>query len=122
MQRYAFTIKDNRKEQSDYYSTFDQWEKKGCIIRCKYAEQDSQGKLHYHGIVSIPEKCYRKALCPKGMHFMLKEIYDESGWDIYIKKDQKDLDEDKDTNDNELMGKLNRSLFSLPKRSLAVGA
>lgn len=109
MERFAFTIKDNRTEVTDYVSTFDAWVRKGCIVNCKYPEFDSKGKLHYHGIVTIPTKVYRKAMCPKGMHFLLKPIHDELGWEEYIKKDQTSTDED--TNDNDFMRRIKKSLF-----------
>jgi len=108
-ERFAFTIKDNRRECTDYQSTFDNWIKKGCIIHCKYPEMDSTNKLHFHGIVSIPSKVYRKALCPKGMHFLLKPIFDEDGWETYIKKEQ-DIDSD-DTDDNDFFNRITHKLF-----------
>lgn len=110
MERFAFTIKDNRSEVTDYKQLFDTWIGKGCIINCKYLELDSHNRMHYHGIVSIPVKCYRKALCPKGFHMMLKSIHDEEGWIAYIKKDQPA--DEVDTNDNCLMNKIKHSLFN----------
>jgi len=109
-EKYAFTIKDNRREQSDYFVLFDIWQKKGCSILCKYPEQDSKGRLHYHGIMTIPKGIYRKTLCPKQYHFMLKPLTDEEGWLRYCKKDQQE-EEDVDTNENELLSSLKVKLF-----------
>lgn len=108
MERFAFTVKDNRRDTTDYEMLWDSWHKKGCIINCKYPELDVKGRLHFHGIVTIPVKCYRKALCPKGFHFLLKPISDEEGWISYIKKDQS---EDEDTNDNDFIAKITTKLF-----------
>jgi len=109
MERFAFTIKDNRREVTDYNLLFDLWLAKGCIVNCKYLELDKSNRMHYHGIVTIPKKCYRKALCPQGYHMLLKPIHDLEGWEAYIKKDQP-LDDD-DTDDNTLMSKLCSPLF-----------
>lgn len=109
MDTYAYTVKDNRTDSTDYIQFFENMEKKGCQIVNRYGEKDSKGKLHYHGIVKIPTKIYRKALCLKGLHLKLKELTDEEGWTTYIKKDQGYQSDD--TDDNDLMKKLTYSLF-----------
>lgn len=114
MDRFAFTVKDNRKDVTDYEPLFDSWIKKGLVINCKYLELDSYNRMHYHGIVTIPKKVYRKSLCPTGFHFLLKEISDEEGWMTYIKKDQP-LD-DEDTDDNDCLSRLKHSLFTTPTK------
>lgn len=108
MENFAFTIKDNRRETSDYNVVFDDWQLRNCIVRCKYREIDSSGKEHYHGIISIPKKVFRKLLCPKGYHLLLKPLVDEEGWLMYCRKDQ---DPEEDTDDNDLMSKLKQPLF-----------
>jgi len=108
MEKYAFTIKDNRRETTDYIKVFDDWVLRNCIVQCKYGELDKSGKLHYHGIISIPKPLFRKLLCPRGFHLLLKPLVDEEGWITYCKKDQ---DAEDDTNDNEQMCKLKKSLF-----------
>jgi len=94
---FAYTVKDNRVDCTDYRSFFDNSEKKGCSFYSKFKELDKKGKIHYHGIVFIPKRVYRKALCLKGLHLKLKEIFDVEGWEEYCKKDQeKELSDDPD--------------------------
>ena len=107
MNSFAYTVKDNRVDSTDYVPFFDNLEKKGCIVINKYGEYDSKGKLHYHGIVKIPAKCYRKSLCLKGLSMKLVDLYNEEGWIQYCMKDQ----DDPDTDDSELMSKLKKPLF-----------
>lgn len=101
MDKFAFTIKDNRKDQHDYNLVFNLWATHGCVVLCKYAERDTRGVVHYHGIVNIPHNLYRKQLCPYGYHVKLKEMFDEDGWTTYCKKDQEE--ESLDTDDNSCM-------------------
>lgn len=108
MDSFAYTVKDNRVDSTDYIPFFDNMEKKGCIVVCKYAEKDSKGKLHYHGIVKIPANCYRKSLCLKGLSMKLVNLFNEEGWLEYCKKDQ----HDSDTDDTDIINKLKKPLFS----------
>lgn len=85
---YAFTVKDNRRETTDYSSFFDRLSKFDVEIDCKYKELDSKGKVHYHGIVLIPKGMYRKKLMMPGLHLKLEELYNREGWMKYITKDQ----------------------------------
>jgi len=101
MDKYAFTIKDNRREQGSYDLTFSKWTERGCVVLCRYAERDTRGAVHYHGIVNIPHTLYRKSLCLPGYHVKFKEIFDEDGWMTYCKKDQEE--ESTDTDDNSCM-------------------
>jgi hypothetical protein len=107
---YAFTFKDNRVDSIQYDEIFDRFRENHCKITDMAGELDSHGKLHYHGIVEIPAKVYRKSLCPRGFHMVLKEIHDKDGWEAYYKKDQKEP-VSPDTNDNELMERLSEPLF-----------
>lgn len=109
MDDYAYTVKDNRVDCTDYKEFFETLEACGCIVLSKHAERDKRGKLHYHGVVKIPKICYRKTLCLKGLHLILKRVYDSHGWELYCKKDESDDDED--TNDMELLSKLTYKLF-----------
>lgn len=89
---YCFTVKDNRKEQTDYsrfFSLWDKFEKEGYItMDCKYYEKDIHGRGHYHGIVAIKKGFYRKKMCPDGYHVKLDECYNRAQWVRYITKDQ----------------------------------
>lgn len=86
---YGFTVKDNRQDVTDYDSFFDRCNKFKCDVQEYYGELDSKGRLHFHGIISIPKGFYRKKLCMPGLHLDLEEIYDLKGWVKYIKKDLK---------------------------------
>jgi len=108
---YAFTIKDNRVDCTDYDSFFDVLLDNECIVGVKCSEKDSNGKLHYHGTVTIPKNVYRKKLCPKGCHLKLKEIRSEGDHQYWEEYCYKDNDSQTDTNDNELMKKIKVKLF-----------
>jgi len=122
MERWAFTIKDNRVDSTDYNQFFDLCKKNHCVIDCSYKELDKKGKLHLHGIINIPKECYRKKLLPNGLHMKLKMLFNEQGWDEYITKDQRkktvqppDMDfyeyNSGDEEDQILMNKLKKKLF-----------
>lgn len=84
---WAFTIKNVHSGPDQYDQFFKRAEGFGCIIDCKYAENDSKGKLHYHGIILIPKGLFRKKLMLHGLHLKLDELYDRAGWLKYITKD-----------------------------------
>lgn len=88
-QLFAFTVKDNRVDTTDYDSFFLNLTKLKCIVECKYPEYDAKGKLHYHGVVQIPKSVLRKKLVLTGLHVKFDEVYNMEGWLNYIKKDQK---------------------------------
>lgn len=85
---FAFTVKDNRVDSTDYDQFFDNLTKHKCIVECKYPEYDAKGKLHYHGVAQVPKSLLRKKLVLAGLHVKLDEVYDQEGWLRYIKKDQ----------------------------------
>ena len=76
VQAWGYTIKDNRTETTDYESWFTNAERLKCKIVSKSPEYDSKGKLHYHGVIEIPKRFYRKRLMQKGLHLHLQEITD----------------------------------------------
>lgn len=89
---YGFTVKKLGKEQAeieDYCAWFIHISKfKNVVIEHHYPERDSQGKIHYHGVIYVPKTFYRKRLEFKGFHLKLEQIYDLQGWIRYITKDQ----------------------------------
>lgn len=100
---WAYTVKDNRSETTDYNIFFDRCTKFGIVVNSKYAEYGKHNKLHYHGIMKIPKGFYRKKLMMPGLHLKLKEITDLEGWLEYIKKEQPaDDDHCYDENKNHL--------------------
>lgn len=109
MQKFAFTLVDNRKDQHDYMLIFSDWIKRGCNILYKFAEHNKHGYVHYHGLIEIPKTIYRKTLCPKGYSVRFKEVWNAQGWYNYCKKDQEE--DSLDTDDNDLMDRLKKPLF-----------
>jgi len=107
--RYAYTVKDNRVDCTDYIEFFDNLEANECKVISKYLELDSRGKKHYHGSVIIPDNVYRKQLCFKGLHMKLVEEYNSGNWEEYCKKDQVDSPE---PDDRKIMEKISlKKLF-----------
>ncbi len=49
-------------------------------------EVDSKGILHYHGVIRLSDKFYRKNLRVKGYHLYLKRIYNLVEWIKYTVK------------------------------------
>ncbi len=49
-------------------------------------ETDSQGILHYHGVIELAPNFYRKNLRVKGYHLYLTRIYDLQKWINYCFK------------------------------------
>lgn len=87
---YAFTAKYNSKEKATYEQynlLFDKWAKCGQIQKQIY-EKDKCGRLHAHGIISLPKGFFRKKLSDIGLHYKLEEIYNIEGWNRYIMKEQ----------------------------------
>lgn len=87
---FAFTVKDNRLDVTDYVSFFDKLTSNKCIVECKYPEYDSKGRLHYHGCVQIPKKVLRSKLNIKGLSMRFIYVYDMEGWLKYCRKDQEE--------------------------------
>jgi len=46
MKSYAYTVKDNRIDTTDYLPFFANMVDHGCIIETKYPEKDKRGRLH----------------------------------------------------------------------------
>lgn len=93
---YAFTLKDNRRETTDYEFVFSEFVKKGCDILCRSLEYDVKGKPHYHGVIEVPRSIRFPArqLQFRYIHSFyrqLKTYKDLSWWMIYCDKDQDDL-------------------------------
>lgn len=110
--KFAFTAVYRKKDMQniDYMLLFHEWQKKGCKILCKYAETNKRGFLHYHGIIEIPTRVYRKGLIDQTLFSIrFKKIFNEDGWVAYCMKDQDE--ESLDTDDNGLMARLKKPLF-----------
>lgn len=95
MEDFAFTLKFITQEmydctKEDYDDVFFQWYHRDERITVidNYFERDSKGHLHCHGIVSLPEKYYRKSLSYPGLHYHLDPIYNRDGWIAYMQKSQ----------------------------------
>ncbi len=86
---FAFTVKIlSRKMEIDeksYEPFFSHLYKFGKSIYMR-AEMDGKQILHYHGIVALPKKFYRKRLTVMGFHLKLKNIWSISGWTAYMNK------------------------------------
>lgn len=85
MYQYAFTIK-KLSEPLTYVKFFDYVSSQKLVISQLVAELDSNKKLHYHGVIELPQGYYVKKLCIKGYHLKFKEIYSLEGWTDYIHK------------------------------------
>lgn len=88
---WAFTIKKLGGEASevcedDYINILDTFSKAGQVTHAIH-ETDPKGRLHVHGVILLRKGFYRKMLCLQGFHVKLDELYNESGWIRYIKKD-----------------------------------
>lgn len=121
---YAFTVKDNRVDSTDYQQFFERAQDMGVIVTHKYGEFDSKGKLHYHGIMLIHKGFYRRTLCMDGLHLHLMELFRRECWMKYITKEQDNENMQYIINEDEcpttpdgcsaLLRKLKRRLWTRP--------
>lgn len=72
---------------SAYEPFFNRLDKLGIQVEYKVSENDSLGKLHFHGIMYLPKGFYRKRIMVNGFHIKLKEVTNKTGWIKYIHKD-----------------------------------
>ncbi len=86
---YAFTVKilknPKKADEKDYEPFFKLFYLNAKVLSC-VGEADPKGVLHYHGVIRIPKKYYRKGLIVKGYHLKLVKIYDVAGWINYCYK------------------------------------
>jgi hypothetical protein len=115
---YAFTYKRNlgvsqKAQKLDYALVLDHIQKHNCHITACYYELDSNENWHIHGIASFPlhEAVSYKKLSVKSFTSKWRRIYDYSGWEAYIKKDQYHDDESVDIPDPPKILLLKKSLF-----------
>lgn len=90
-QSWGFTVKRLGSEmptREDYDAVIEKFKKLCKTISYLVYEEDSEGKLHIHGIIQLDKRFYRKRLQVTGFHMCLREIYDENGWIRYCDKDQ----------------------------------
>ncbi len=57
-------------------------------------EIDSKGVLHYHGVIELSPKFYRKNLGVKGYHLHLERIYNLQKWVEYCFKNNFEIQYD----------------------------
>lgn len=88
---WSFTYKKSGKadnvKSSDYLHILTVLKRHGNVTR-NYYEKDSKGKWHVHGVVELPKGFYRARVCLPGYHVHFKEIWNEEGWEDYMRKDQ----------------------------------
>lgn len=101
---WAFTVRKNCKacdrlnmKETDY-DIYDSHVKiLGGNILFRQFERDNRNRLHYHAILELPKKFYRKALYLEGYSYKLCDIFSMSGWLDYITKTvTNDLDSPQD--------------------------
>ncbi len=96
MQKYCFTIKKlgaNKQVNEKSYNKF--WrllKDEGAQLEYFFAEYDSKGKLHYHGLILLRKHYYRKRLYPYGYSLLIRKCTDANGWYTYCTKDQHRFD------------------------------
>lgn len=86
---YGFTVRANSSNRADYSPFFNLIAKfkNHVTLECKYEEYGKHDWLHYHGVLAIKKRFYRKRLVIPGFHLKLEEIYNIKGWHKYITKE-----------------------------------
>lgn len=95
-QAYAFTVKKLGPacfcSIDDYRSNvLLKWSRLGVMVEEPYFEEDKDGKLHMHGIVSARKNYYRKKLSVFGYHVYITDIWDVDKWIEYCSKVKKTI-------------------------------
>lgn len=83
------------------------------------AELDGKNILHYHGVIMLSPRFYRKKLRVSGFHFKLKVVWNMPNWLTYCNKNYKLGDFDKTIAPKK--GKIPESILNLkqfPKKYL----
>lgn len=90
---WAFTVRKNCKacerldiKESDYNIFDDHVKSLGGVLIFRVFERDNKNRLHYHAILELPKKFYRKSLQLSGFHFKLCDIFSMEGWLEYMNK------------------------------------
>ncbi len=87
MIKYCFTIKKfgsvEDVDEISYLPCWHLWHDLDINIEYKYPEFDSKGKLHYHGLIKLPNNYYRKRLQLRGYSTYFKKCYDAKNWLLY---------------------------------------
>ncbi len=86
---WAFTVKvnkDGKYADQRYYEPFftNLYQLSKVLTVC--GEDDTKNILHYHGVIRIKNKLFRKNLCVKGYHVNLTRIHNLRGWLEYCHK------------------------------------
>lgn len=96
--RYAFTLRKTKIQKTKktrftdeelteiYESRIHEFTKSGLKVG-KFTYEQKAG-LHVHGVIDIPKTFNLVKLKRRGWSILLKEIFDEEGWDRYMSKDQ----------------------------------
>lgn len=87
---WSFTVKKLGGQHSevsiiDYTDVINKFKTLG-FIKDIESEDDSNGRVHIHGIILLRKGFYRKRLTTPGFSIRLDEIYNEQGWVNYIYK------------------------------------
>ncbi len=97
--KFAFTIKKlgsvSSATEESYKQFFQRLRNCGIEAKYKFAETDSKGKLHYHGLILMNKNFYRNRLRIRGFSTFFKKITDEEGWFQYCTKQIQFLDKKK---------------------------
>lgn len=86
---YAITVKvlkDPKNADEKAYEPFFKtlYHLTEVVLIC--SEKDMHGRLHYHGVIRIKTKFFRKSICLRGFHVKLVKIYNAGGWLTYCFK------------------------------------
>lgn len=90
---YAFTLRrvlsPENSTLGDYFRKINKWRAKGVVLQRHVCEHNVVNTgFHIHGIFLVPKKFNMKQFRIRGYHTYLDELYDKSGWDAYMSKEQ----------------------------------
>lgn len=86
----AFTVKklsNDRVSISDYQANvLHKWSRLGVHVQEPYFEDDSEGKLHMHGVLYARKNYFKKKLMVQGYYVYLTDIWNLDRWLEYCAK------------------------------------
>ncbi len=92
--KYAFTVKDNRKDSEQYEQFLKHLKKFGKVTELRVesrTKSNNPTKSHLHGTLSTNDKLYYKSTRVEGFHTHFKVI-SNAGWSQYINKQDEHFD------------------------------